>query len=115
MPLTLTEHAIEQSSYIITATFTDEGGNSVVPATIEWTLSTAAGVVVNSRENVAVAVPASETEILLSGDDLKILSGEVNQAVRLFTVIATYDSALGLDLPLKGSIRFIVDNLRVIT
>ena len=115
MPVTLTKHAKEKSTYVITASFTDEEGDSVVPVTIEWTLSTAKGTVVNSLSDVVVAVPASETEILLSGDDLQILSDEVNQAVRLFTVNATYDSALGTDLPLRGSIRFIVDNLRMVS
>ena len=115
MPLTLSTHAMEKSSYIITATFTDEDGDAVIPATIKWTLSTAKGVIVNGRENVAVAVPAAEVEVLLSGEDLKILSGEVNQAVRLFTVNATYDSALGIGLPLKGAIRFIVEDLRVVS
>ena len=115
MPVTLTKHAKEKSTYIITASFTDEEGDPVVPVTIEWTLSTAKGIVVNGKDDVAVAVPASETEILLSGDDLQILPDEVNQAVRLFTVSATYDSVLDTGLPLKGSIRFIVDNLRMVS
>jgi predicted NAD/FAD-dependent oxidoreductase len=115
VPVTLTKHAKEKSTYIITASFTDEEDDSVVPVTIDWTLSTAKGTVVNSRSDVAIAVPAAEVEILLSGDDLQILSDEVNQAVRLFTVNATYDSVLGTDLPLKGSIRFIIDNLRMVS
>lgn len=112
MPLILTKHATEKSSYIITASFTDEDGDATVPKTVKWTLTNAQGTVVNSREDVVVAVPTAEIDILLSGDDLQILTGEVNEGIRLLTINATYDSKLASDVPLKGSIRFVVDNLR---
>lgn len=114
MPTTLETHAKEESTYVITVNFTDEDDEAVVPDTIVWTLTDTAGTVINSRENVVVAVPDSEIDIVLSGDDLAIQSGEVNQGVRTLTVEATYDSTLGNDLPLKESVRFIVDNLLVV-
>jgi len=115
MPATLSVHAIEESTYIITLAFTDEDGDPVVPTMITWTLSNTTGTVVNSRLDVAIAVPAASVDVLLQGDDLQILSGEVNQGVRTFTVEATYLSLLGADLPLNASVRFIVDNLLMIT
>lgn len=115
MPATLTTHAKEESTYVITVSFTDEDEVAVIPATIVWTLTNTAGTVVNLRSDVAVAIPAASIDIVLKGNDLQLLTGEVNQGIRTFTVEATYDSALGLGLPLKASVRFIVDNLLVVT
>lgn len=115
MPVTLETHAKEESTYVITANFTDEEGDAVVPKTITWTLSNTAGVVINNREDESIVTPAAELDIALSGDDLQILPGEANQGVRTLTVKATYDSDLGNDLPLNGSVRFIVDNLLMIS
>ena len=115
MPATLAVHAKEKSTYIVTMDFTDEDGSAEIPTTITWTLSNIAGTVINSREDIAVAVPAASVDVLLKGDDLQLLTGEVNQGVRVFTVEATYLSLLGADLPLNASVRFIVDNLLMIT
>jgi hypothetical protein len=111
MTTELTTHAKEKSTYIITAAFTDENGDAVAPTTLTWTLTDEAGAVINSRENVAVAGPASSEDIVLSGDDLALQSGETTRGVWIFTVEGTYDSDAGSDLPLNDEIRFIVDGL----
>ena len=63
--------AIEQSTYVITASFTDETGAAVVPNSVTWTLVNGDGQVVNSRSAVSVT-PASSVTIVLSGDDLDL-------------------------------------------
>lgn len=108
MPTTLTTHAVEESTFIITASFTDEDGNAVTPSTLKWTLTDDAGNVINSREDVSIA-PASSVDIVLSGDDLA-LSG-YGPAFRILTIEGTYSSDAGSDLPLKDSVKFVVDNL----
>lgn len=114
MPEMLTLHAKEKSTYVITVSFADEKGNAVEPDSVVWTLTDTAGTVINSLVDVA-ETPAEEIDVLLSDDDLQILSGEANQGVREFTVEAIYDSDLELNLPLKESVRFIVDNLLVVS
>lgn len=83
---------------ILTATFTDENGNSVTPNMVTWTLKQY-GVVVNARENVSVS-PAPEVDIVLSGDDL------VGGGGQCLIVNATYDSDAGLGLPMCDWIEF---------
>lgn len=100
----LSEKAIEKSTYVITASFTDKAGNAATPDSIKWTLSHKDGTVVNSRSQVTVASPASSVDIVLSGLDLAITSGTPN--LRLVTVEAVYDSTEGTDLPLKQQCEF---------
>jgi len=109
VPVTLTTHAKKGSTYIVTASFTDEDGDPVIPDSVTWTLTNPiGGAVINSREDVA-ETPATSVDILLHGDDLELLSNETNQAVRKLTVSAIYDSVLASDLPLIGSTRIIID------
>jgi len=59
---------------------------------------------------VVIAVPLSQVEIVLSGDDLAALAGDISSTPkRLVTVEATYTSALGAGLPLNGSAVFTLD------
>jgi hypothetical protein len=105
-------HAGEKSTYIVTATFKDEDGTLVVPSLIAWTLTDEAGTVINSRSDVSVLAPASVISILLSGLDLALQVGETAGTVgRVVTVNAEYNSTLGSGLPLKGEVRFYIDNL----
>lgn len=107
MPTVLTTNAIEQSTYIITASFTDEDGSDVTPKTLTWTLTDEAGNVINSRQDVALT-PNTSVEIVLSGDDLVVSTYGTK---RIVTVEGTYDSDAGTDLPLRDQVRFTIDNL----
>ena len=71
MPTTIATKAVEGSTYVVTAAFTDEDGDTVVPATVTWTLTDISGNVVNNREDVALT-PAISVDIVMYGDDLKI-------------------------------------------
>jgi hypothetical protein len=99
--ITLTDAANEQSTYMVDCVFTDEDGDPVTPNEITWTLTRTSGVVVNSRNAVPVATPASEITIILFGDDLKIFDGDSSPAKRKLLVEALYNSDLGNDLPLR--------------
>lgn len=107
---TLSEVAKDGSTYGVTVAFTDENGDAVTPSAITWTLTTATGSVVNSREDVAVGSPASSVTVVLSGDDLSA-SAAGEQGYLVLTIEATVDTDLGDDLPLKDEIRICIDDL----
>ena len=110
MPTTLTTKATEQSTYIITAAFTDDAGAEVTPkAGLNWTLTDSSGTVVNSRENVSIAAPAASVDIVLSANDLAVSSGA--DLVRYLTIEGTYDSDAGSDLPIKDQVKFAIADL----
>ena len=109
MPMTLREKAVEGSTYVITASFFDENDTAVVPASILWSLTDARGDVVNSREDVAVAVPAAVIDIVLSGDDLAVTTGQ--SPFRRLRVNATYNGPAGPATPLVDEVRFTISAL----
>ena len=114
--ISLDVHADEKSTHVVTATFKDEDGVLVVPTSITWTLTDESGTIINARENVAVVTPASAINIVLSGLDLAMQTGETAGIVgRVITVNAVYNSTLGTGLPLKGEVKFYIDNLLKIT
>lgn len=110
----LTTEAEEGSTYIVTATFEDEYGDSVIPTAITWTLTDPAGNVINSREDVAVSSPAASINIVLSGDDLDISNGNKTDQM-ILTVDAVYNSDNGTGLPLKDSVLFTIRNLKKVS
>ncbi len=112
MAVTLSTNAAEESTYVITASFTDETGSTVVPGSVTWTLSTDKGTIVNSRNGVT-ATAATSITVVLQGDDLAILGRESNH--RIFTLQATYDSDAGSDLPLKEEVHFSITPLVMIS
>ena len=115
MPTVLTNSNImEKGTAVITATFTDEDGNSVNPDTMTWTLSDEDGTIINSREDIAISSPSSSEEIVLSGADLQILSS-ADTGVRILTLEGTYTSDAGAGLPIKDKCRFVVQNLEVVS
>ncbi len=109
--------AKEKSTIAITASFEDEDGNDVTPTEATWTLTDDNGAVINSREQVDIGSLSTSVTVVLSGDDLQILSAEAseNNATRRFLIEATYDSSLGSDLPLKNSCVFPVRNFKYVT
>jgi hypothetical protein len=114
MPVTLSIEAIEQSSYIVKATFTDELGASMTPSTLKYTLTNEDGDVVNSREDVSLSIATGYAYIVLSGDDLAV-SGDKELNGRTITLEGTYNSSItGGSLPFKDSIHFSVRNLAII-
>lgn len=104
----LSEHAVEGSTYPIFLSFPDEVGNPAVPNTITWSLYKERGEVVNNRLNVTEP-SALEVPIVLYGDDLALQRGK--SPWRTLVVKAIYDSNLGNNLPLHGSVRFKIINL----
>jgi hypothetical protein len=106
------EFAVEKSTYIVTMNFKDENDDAVPPASGTWTLTDGDGNVINSREDVALSGLAAEMSVVLSGDDLALADGfSGNSESRIFTVEATYNSDLGVGLPLRDQLEFPVYNL----
>ena len=109
MPTQLSLHAVERSTYIVIASFKDENGTAVVPATIKWSLTDGAGNIINDRAEVEIETPASSVAIVLYGADLELPGVDRKRVV---TVKSTYDSATyGDGLPLRDDAEFIIDNL----
>ena len=110
MPITLELHADEKSTYKITAAFTDSAGSAVTPDTIIYKLTNVEGTIINSKEAVSVT-PDTSVEIVLSGNDLAMQTGETGSVERVVTLEAVYDSDEGNNLPLKEEAVFIIDPL----
>jgi len=110
------EYAVEKSTYIVTLTFKDEDNDPVTPATGTWTLTDEDGTVINSREDVAIGSLDTSVDVVLSADDLAVSSGFTGVSEkRIFTFEGTYNSDLGVGLPLKDQLIFPVYNLGAIT
>lgn len=106
MPTTLSPRAIDRSTYVIAAAFTDETGVAVVPTSITWTLSTDSGNVINSRQDVSIT-PGATVQIVLTNDDLAFAHGNK----RVLTINAIYNSTLGNNLRLRDQVTFTLDDL----
>lgn len=102
-------NAIEESTYAITISFTDDTGAAVVPTSATWTLTDAQGTVVNSRSAVTISSLAASKTIVLSANDLS-LAGYFGKD-RILTVEAVYTSSLGSGLPMKQEVRFTITDL----
>jgi len=111
MPTELSTNAVELSTYQVTFSFTDEAGTAVTPNALTWTLTAADGTVINSRSSVAVPGGdlAASVTITLSGNDLSLPAGLGR--TRHLTVVGTYDSDAGTDLPILDVAIFDVINL----
>lgn len=103
----LTEWAPEEGTYIITATFTDEDNEEESPESLFWSLRNSNGEIVNDKENIEIT-PSTTISIVLSGDDLTI--PENDDGIRFLTITGTYNSSLGMGLPLTGEIAFNIKN-----
>jgi len=108
MPVELTTDGTEESTYVVTASFTDEDDNSVIPNNINWWLYDSSRNIVNGRSNVPIIIPAASVNILLQGDDLAIIGTDNRRVMR---IEYDYDSLLGFGLPGKAEIEFDITNL----
>lgn len=98
--------AKNESTYIVLADFTDEDGAAVVPNSVTFSLTNAAGTIINSRDDVSVT-PAASIAIVLSGADIDREDG----ADRIVTIEALYNSATyGSDLPLNDQGKFTISD-----
>jgi hypothetical protein len=111
---TLSDEAVEESTFVATATFKDEDGTEITPNSVTWTLTDEEGTVINSKED-ETETPATTVNIVLSGDDLALQSGEGYEGFRKLLVYGTYNSDLGSNLPYKAEARFKVINLEKVT
>lgn len=105
----LDELAEERSTYSIVAEFSDEAGNPMAPNVLYWSLYKGRDVVVNNRYQIGIT-PAASVEIVLSGADLALVRGETRN--RVLIIEGTYDSDVGLGLPLKDAVRFTIKDLK---
>jgi hypothetical protein len=121
MPITLTDASgaalavTEESTLVITGVFKDEEDATVTPNEAPtWTLTNAAGTVINSRSAEPLDVSSSYT-IVLTGDDLALTAGEAAGTLayspRRVAVVWLYDSDAGEDLHGTEEIRFRVAHL----
>ncbi len=111
---TLSTVAGEESTYIVTCTFTDEDDVAMTPNTVTWQLTDMRGNVINNRTAVSEAA-AEVVNIVLSGDDLSLLT-DTNDTTRIVTVWGTYDSATyGNGLKYTDEVRFAIENYVGIT
>ena len=102
------ETAPELGSYPIQIQITDSSNSVIVPDSATWSLFDKRGNVINQRENVVVA-PATLTNVLLSGDDLKIGSFGID---RFFLFEFTYTSTLGSGIPDNEKLSFQIEERR---
>ena len=110
------EYAVEKSTYVVTLAFKDEDNDPVTPASGTWTLTDEDGTVINSREDIEISGLSTSNDVVLSGDDLAVSSGFAGVSEkRIFTFEGTYNSDLGVGLPLKDQLIFPVYNLGAIT
>lgn len=111
------EVAKEKGTIAFVVSFEDESGDAAAPDTLVWSLTDTDGNVINELDQEVVSSPAASNTVVLSGNDLQILSSESSQTavVRKFVVEATYDSDIGNDLPVKDVAVFTLENLTKIT
>jgi hypothetical protein len=102
----VSQAAVENGTFIVTVSFTDEDGNSVVPNSLMWSLVAADRVtVINSRSDVVINPPAASVDIVLTGPDLVKDAGKL-VSWRFLVIEGTYDGALGSNLPIVDHLHF---------
>lgn len=113
MPTRLVDRAVEDSTYIVVASFYENTPNGKVPIVpnvgLTWKLVDEDGVVVNGRTAVPIT-PAIEVYIVLKGADLAV-SGN-HPVRRAVTVVGTYDGFFGNNLPIIDEAVFQIFNLK---
>ena len=118
MPIELTNKTVnERGTAVFPFSFFDENGEADSPAYMKWSLVSDDKEIIAGLENVEVTSPAHTTEIVLSGDDLQILSSEEDQdtVARRLVIEGTYNSSDFGVLPFTEQLRFFVNNLHKIS
>ncbi len=108
MSVELTTHAVERSTYIVDAQFSNASSTTFVPTTVSWTLSDRDGTDQNGRTGVSASAATTVT-IVLSGSDLTLVAGDDGMRIIYFEVV--YNSTYGNGLELKEEANFIIDSL----
>lgn len=109
----LSVKAGEESTYIVTAVFSDADGTTVVPVSASWSLRDSNHNIVNSRQDVSIT-PATTITVVLSGDDL--VYTPITKGTRVFTIKAVYNSSTyGNGLTLNDECTFEIDPLIGVT
>lgn len=102
--------ATEESTFVVTVSFSETTGAAVAPKLTQWTLKDEDGAIVNSREAVNIDVPGTTVTIVLTGDDLAL--PDTTKPTRYLLIEAVYDSVLyGNDLNLREEGKFPISNL----
>jgi len=83
----------ESGVIVLTIAFEDEDGTAVTPSSASWSLHDRLEEVVNSREDVPIDSLDTSVEVVLSGDDLDLGTGD--NGLRYFSCQYTYTSDLG--------------------
>jgi hypothetical protein len=107
---TLTTVADEGSTYIVRATYYDEDDTAVTPDSVTWSLVDGDGHIVNSREDVSIAVPSTYNDIVLGAADLRCKG--TRDASRTMIVKYVYDSATVTNAPGIAQVSFQVHNMQ---
>lgn len=98
--------AIENSTLLVSISFTDSLGNTFNQDTSEWQLTKVDGTVINNRTFANGSFTG--TRIVLSGDDLALdSSGDIE---RILTIRGTYTASYGSNLPFYMEKRFWIKN-----
>ena len=114
MPVKAQIHAVEKSTLVITAVFTDELGLPVTPTSVAWRLESDSGATINNRSNVSLT-PAPTVKIVLTGADLDVLVNTNDSELRRLILTAVYSSSNGVGLSLSESYEFQVLNTNAVT
>lgn len=90
------ETLLEKTTVIVTVSFLNELGGSLIPKanTIKWSLFGLDNRIVNARKDIAID-SAATINIVLTENDLSFLDGEVTTAKRWLKIDYRYDSTYG--------------------
>ena len=113
MPVKAQIHAVERSTLVITAAFTDELNSPVTPTSVAWRLESDSGAIINNRSNVSLT-PAPSVKIVLTGADLDVLVNTNDSELRRLILTAVYNSSNGVGLSLSESYEFQVLNTNAV-
>lgn len=100
----------EETTLVVTVSYTDEDGTAVTPSAATWTLTDRDGTVINEREEVTISSPTTADDVVLSGDDLA-LQDSGDDGLRYFLCEFTYDSTSGAGLSGKNSCYVNINDL----